>query len=302
MKSLHLLIVDPQNDFCVADDGYGHKGALVVPGALDDMTRLAGLIRRLDGRIDDITVTMDSHQTIGIERPRWWKRATDGAPPDPFTCLGIHPDRKRVVKYVPGSGPSANKFGLVPTDEEYITYLPSFLHQGGPTGKGSFGYLEALEARGRYPHVVWTEHCVVGSWGWGVVPELHKALCNWEREHFARINYVVKGNNPWTEHFSGVAAEVPDPSDPNTQINTRMIQTLEEADEILLTGEALSHCVANSGRDVGAAFSDSRYIEKMVLLTDTTSNVGGFEFLGTAFIQEMVAKGMRTATSDTYLL
>lgn len=292
---LHLLIVDPQNDFCVGDDGHGNQGTLVVPGALDDMNRLAGMVDRLGKRIHDIHVTMDSHQTIGIERPRWWKRVTDGAPPTPFTCLGIHPDGKRIVKVDFSTGVA------VPTEEEYTTYIPSMLHSGGPTGKGSFGYLEALAAKSRYPHVVWTVHCVVGTWGWGVVPTLSKSLCKWENDFFARVNYIVKGNNMWTEHFSGVQAEVPDPKDPSTQINTRLIRTLEEADIIAVTGEALSHCVANTGRDIAAAFADPKCIEKMVLITDTTSNVGGFDFLGDAFVKDLTAKGMKTATTADFL-
>jgi nicotinamidase-related amidase len=294
-SKLHLLIVDPQNDFCVADDGHGNQGALVVPGAADDMARLAAMIDRLGDRIDDIHVTLDSHQSIGIERPRWWKRVSDGAPPDPFTILGIHPDGKRIVKLDLSTGQP------VPPEEEYTTYLPSFLHQGGPTGKGSFGYLEALAARKRYPHVVWTVHCVVGTWGWGIVPTLARALGRWEIDHFARVNYIVKGNNPWTEHFSGVQAEVQDPNDPSTQVNIRLIRTLEEADIIAVTGEALSHCVANTGRDIAAAFADPKYIEKMVLIADTTSNVGGFEFLGKQFIQDLRAKGMKTATAADFL-
>ena len=299
--SLHLLVVDPQNDFCVADDGHGNKGALVVPGADRDMSRLSGMVRRLGGRIDDIHVTLDSHQKIGIERPRWWKRASDGAEPLPFTCLGIHPDGRRIVKFVPG-GANPNQFGMSPSEEEYVTRLPSYLHQGGPTGKGSFGYLEALAKRGRYPHMVWTEHCVVGSWGWGIVPELSDALGAWERDYFARVNYIVKGNNPWVEHFSGVGAEVPDPRDPGTQLNTFFIRALQEASIIAVTGEALSHCVANTCRDIAANFTDPQYIQKLVLLTDATSNVGGFDFLGDAFIKDLVAKGMRTATTADFLL
>lgn len=300
MKKIHLVIVDPQNDFCVADDGHGNRGQLVVPGADKDMARVAALIRRLGTKLDDIHVTLDSHQTVGIERPRWWKRASDGAEPAPFTCLGIHPDGRRVVKYdVGGSNPNA--FGMAPTEEEYVTAIPSFLHQGGPTGKGAFGYLQALAARGRYPHIIWTEHCIVGTWGWSVVPELAQALKWWEREFIGRVNYVVKGNNPWTEHFSGVMAEVPDPSDPSTQVNTRLVQTLEEADVVLFTGEALSHCVANTARDVAATFSNPKYAEKIVLLRDTTSNVGGFDFLGDAFIKDLTAKGMQVEDSVSYL-
>jgi len=309
--NIQLLIVDPQKDFCIADEkiklpdgtevSTGKQGKLVVPGADEDMARLTSMVERVGPKLDEIHVTLDSHQTIGIERPKWWKRTSDGAEPDPFTCLGIHPNGNRIVKWIPGDGPDKNQFGMVPTDEEYTTYMPTFLHNGGPTGKGVFGYLEALAAKGRYPHIVWTEHCIIGTWGWGIVPELSDALCKWEREQFASVNYVVKGNNPWTEHFSGVMAEVPDPKDPSTQVNTGLVQIVETADIVVLGGEALSHCVANTGRDIGDAFSDPKFIEKLMLLTDASSNVANFDFLGTAFIQEMVAKGMKTTTTIEFL-
>jgi nicotinamidase-related amidase len=291
----HLFIVDPQNDFVVPDDGHGNKGSLVVPGATGDLDRAAIMIDRLGGKLDDITVTLDSHQTIGIERPKWWKRVGDGAQPAPFTILGIHPDGRRIVKF------NADATGLHPTDEEYTTYLPSFVHKGGPTGRGVFGYLEALASKKRYSHVIWPVHCCVGTWGWSIYPPLAAALARWEEQQFGRINYVVKGNNPWTEHFSGVMAEVPDPKDPGTQVNTSMIQSLEDADCIPVLGEALSHCVASTGRDIASAFSDPKYVPKMVLMTDASSNVPGFESFGTNFLQEMVGKGMKTSTTVEFL-
>ncbi len=317
---VHLLVIDPQNDFCVGarkiripeaslgvnhklgpvTNGYveyetGEKGALVVPGAEADMTRLAKLIDRIGGKLDDITVTLDSHQRNGIERPSLFKRVSDGAPPGPFTVLGIHTDRRRVVRLEP-SAASLNQ-----TDEEYTTRLPGMMFRGGATGKGFFGYLEALEAAKRYPHVIWPPHCCVGSWGWGVVPELDEAFGRWELEQTARINYVPKGNNPDTEHFSAAKAEVPDPRDPSTQINTRLITSLEESDIIALAGEALSHCMANTVTDVADCFSNQAYIEKMVLLTDCSSNVPGFEAMGSTFMRNMIARGMKTATSLDFL-
>jgi len=156
---LEILIVDPQNDFCVADDGHGNKGSLCVAGADADISRLTAFLRRVGHKLDDIHVTLDSHQGVGIERPHWWKRTSDGSHPTPFTILGIHPDGKRIVQF------TADASGLHPTEEEYTTTIPSFLHQGGATGKGSFGYLQALAAGGKYPHVIWPIHCVVGSWG-----------------------------------------------------------------------------------------------------------------------------------------
>ena len=54
---VHLFIVDPQNDFCVLDDGHGNKGSLVVTGAHDDMKRVAALVGRIGGKLDDIHVS-----------------------------------------------------------------------------------------------------------------------------------------------------------------------------------------------------------------------------------------------------
>lgn len=292
---VHLIVVDPQNDFCVADDGHGNKGTLVVPGGKEDMLRVAAMVERLGNKLDDIHVTLDSHRSVGIERPRWFKRVPDGAPPAPFTVLDMHPDGKRIVKYVMGAK------GLEPTDEEYTTYLPSLLHHGGPTEKGTVGYFNALRSGGRYPHVIWPVHCVIGTWGWSIVPELSKALIDWEQKCFARVDYVVKGTNPFTEHFSGVKAEVPDKADPSTMINTRLVSTLMEADVIAVTGEALSHCVANTVRDIATEFKDAQYVKKLVLLTDASSNVPTFESFGEGFMKEMLAKGMQTATTKDFM-
>lgn len=292
---IHLVAIDYQNDFCIADDGRGNKGTLVVPGAHEDAIRVAKMIQRLGTKIDDISVTLDSHQTVGIERPAWWRRVSDGAEIEPFTCLDIHPDGRRIVKveFVGGQ--------KVYTEEEYTTRLPSYLHSGGATGKGTFGYLQALRAAGRYPHVVWTEHCIVGTWGACIVPELMEALKWWERTFMARVNLVAKGNNPLTEHFSAVKAEVPDPADPSTQLNKELVRSLEQADRVVITGEALSHCVANTARDIASAFGDPAYVRKMVLLTDTTSNVSGFEFLGQQFIADLTKLGMGLDTSEGFM-
>lgn len=63
----------------------------------------------------------------------------------------------------------------------------------------------------------------------------------------------------------------------------------------------LSHCVANTVTDIANAFADPATIRKLVLLTDCTSNVGGFDFLGQQFIADLTKKGMRLETSDSFL-
>ena len=79
------------------------------------------------------------------------------------------------------------------------------------------------------------------------------ALTEWE-SRFAFVDYVTKGSNILTEHYSAVQADVPDPSDASTQINTRLIQTLENADLVAIAGEARTHCLANTVRDIADGF------------------------------------------------
>ena len=78
---VHGLIIDPQQDFC--DPA---TGALYVPGAEDDMVRLATLIHRFGDRIDRIHVTLDSHHYVHIAHPIWWIDAA-GRHPEPFTII-----------------------------------------------------------------------------------------------------------------------------------------------------------------------------------------------------------------------
>jgi len=80
MKNIHLLVIDPQIDFCDS------KGALYVKGAEKDMSRLATFTRKSKDKITDIHVTLDSHHLIDIAHPTFW-RDTNGAAPKPFTII-----------------------------------------------------------------------------------------------------------------------------------------------------------------------------------------------------------------------
>lgn len=269
---IHLLVIDPQHDFC------NKNGSLFVTGADADMKRLAGFIDRVRDKIDDIHVTVDSHQEVDISHPLWWKDSS-GKHPGPFTMIS------------PADV----------ADGRWNTSMPGAF-------KRSLDYLRTLEKNKRYMHTIWPEHCIIGSEGHTVDPDVRAALHGWCTKHFALVDYVTKGSNPWTEHFSGYKAEVPDPSDPTTQPNTRLLKTLEEADVILLAGEALSHCLAHTVRDVAADFADPRYVEKMVLLTDASSPVadppavpGLFTGLAKQFVADMIAKGMKTTTTSQFL-
>jgi nicotinamidase-related amidase len=264
MNAIHLLVIDPQNDFC------DPNGSLFVPGADQDMKRLSALVHRLQERIADIHITLDSHRKVDISHPIWWMDSS-GAHPGSFTTITAEELRTG----------------------RWTTSRPSLRDR-------SLAYLEALESNGRYPHVIWPEHCLIGDEGHNIYPALAGAVHEWE-DRFAQAEYVTKGSNPWTEHFSAVKAEVPDPSDPSTQINMGLVQTLERADTILLAGEARSHCLANTVRDIAQNFSDASFVQKLVLLTDASSDVAGFDTYGDAFLADLSRMGMRTSTTTDFL-
>ena len=263
MKNAHLIVIDPQNDFCLP------TGALSVPGAYEDMERLAAMITKNVDNIDSINVTLDSHHPVHIAHPIWWVDQA-GKHPAPFTLITV--DDVATGKW--------------------RSYNPGFQ-------KRSEAYVKALADGGRYVLCIWPEHCLIGTSGAAVVDVLNSALRTWEKE-FAVVNMVTKGSNMFTEHYSAVKADVEDPEDVTTSLNTKLVELLRDSTgDILIAGEALSHCVANTIRDIASKFTDEQ-VKRFVLLEDACSNVTGFEVLGQQFVTEMTARGMRLSTTTTY--
>jgi nicotinamidase-related amidase len=160
-------------------------------------------------------------------------------------------------------------------------------------------YVTALENAKRYVLCIWPPHCIIGSENHAIYPSFFNAVTRWETKYNAIAPRITKGSNIFTEHYSIVKADCPRPDDPTTRLNYDFINILKKYDDILIAGEALSHCVANTIRDVASEFSEDQ-IKKFVLLEDASSNVSGFEQLGIDFVKEMVAKGMRLAKTDTF--
>jgi len=264
MQKLEFLIIDPQNDFC------SKIGSLFVPGADDDSERLANLIKRMKNQIDDIHVTLDTHHFIDIAHPIFWI------------------DKN-------GNHPGNYDFVIISEDDilngKWRTTNPAHMNR-------SLEYVRELKKNNRYMLCVWPPHCLIGTWGHNVIDSVGESLREWEND-FAMVDYVTKGSNFWTEHYSAICADVPDPKDPSTMLNVGLIKTLQNADIIAFSGQALSHCVANTLRDIANNFGEEN-IKKMVLLEDTTSSVQGFEYMGDDFIKEMKLRGMKTCRAKDF--
>ncbi len=279
--NIHLFIIDPQNDFCdlpadwlprdpMAGANDVIRPALPVTGAHNDMLRLAEFMQKGSRGFSDITVTLDSHHFVGIERPTFWMQG-DGSAVTPFTQITAADVRNG--KFLPRN-PKA---------------LPRVL-----------AYLDALEAGGRYKLMVWTIHCEIGTWGHGVHSAVRSAYNAWEARELGIVNKVTKGSNPWTEHYSAVMAEVPDVDDPSTQLNRGLIDILIDSDLVVVGGEAGSHCVPSTMYHVADQFG-AENLGKLVLLSDCMSPVTGFESEFKKFLDDMTARGARVTTTADFL-
>lgn len=287
-RRVDLVIIDPQNSFCevvpMTEQQVKHTGELCVPGAWDDMVRVSNMIQRLGKKVNRIHVTLDSHHQWHIAHPCWFKDSK-GNNPAPFTSMRLEKDNIIGSQFVNGKPVDVGE------------YTPSLF---GTDYKWTYEYLAELEKNKRYSHMIWPLHCLIGSPGHNIVAPLFDALLNWETSCRQTVNKITKGSCRHVEHFSAVRAEVIHPADPSTQLNTDFVQTLSESDEILLCGEALNFCLANTARDIATELGPD-FVKKCVLLSDGSSNVTGLEFLGDQFIKDMTAMGMQISTTKDYL-
>ena len=267
-QAIHLVIIDPQNDFMDIPEA-----TLPVMGANADMDRVADLVRRSGHKFDDIHVTMDSHRVIDVGHAAMWQDA-HGKNPDPFTLISAQDIEKGV---------------WVPRDPSRRQCM--------------IGYAHSLEAGGKYQIMVWPTHCLIGTPGWCVQKNLMAALQEWERKEFANVDYVTKGSNPWTEHYGALMAEVPDPEDPGTMLNRDVLVMLQEADIVVLSGEALSHCVMATVNQIMNNIGD---VSKLVILTDCTSPVGAvpggpdFPAIAREWLKDVAKQGVRLMKSTDF--
>ena len=93
--------------------------------------------------------------------------------------------------------------------------------------------------------VIWPEHCIMGTFGHCVVDEINEALQEWAKVTHREVHYILKGQNPYTgtallsacffsmtvaligffkrlEMYSAFAAEIQDPADKRTHLNTEV--------------------------------------------------------------------------------
>ncbi len=257
-----LLIIDAQYDFC------DPAGALFVPGAIEDVERLAALVTRSGSEIDHIIVTLDTHHVLDIAHPGFWQDA-NGKPPVPFT-------------------------GITLADVEAGIWQP--VYEADYVKE----YIRQLEAQGEFQHYIWPEHCLVGTRGAALAEPLAVALRGWSQRVQKNYAAVMKGLHPLAEHFGVFQAQIPVPGAPETGLNQPLLDDLARFNQIWLAGEARSHCVATSLHQLLRHVPE--LAKKITLLTDCTSNVTNLDHLADSIYAEAEKEGVNFTTSDQILI
>jgi nicotinamidase-related amidase len=251
-----LLLVDVQNTFCIP--GFElFVGGRSGKGAVEDNQRLCSFIYYNLHRISDITLTMDTHQAMQIFHAIFLVDE-NGNHPAPMTLISSQDIKSGRWKFNPAIAP---RLGIDPQyGQRHLAY-----------------YVEQLEKSGRYQLTIWPYHAMLGGIGHAIVSAVEEAVYFHGMARAAQPQFEIKGANPLTEHYSVLGPEVMQDVDgkPLGEHNQRFLQKLKELDILIITGQAKSHCVAFTIKDLlgDILTKDANLAKKVYLLEDCCSPV-----------------------------
>ena len=279
-----LLLIDVQKDF--------HPGgSLAIPTAGEDAERIAALIRENAAKIDRIVATMDSHQKLHIAHPFFWCRGKnntgDKDRPDPFTIISSEDIENDV--WTPREDINLSP-DLVDPNIFSGTEMVKDEHGKICIKKYCIEYAHRLEKRGRFKICIWPEHCLIGSSGHGMVPIVLDAIHEWTARTGRTAEWLMKGQNLLTEMYSALEADVAVSKE--TAFNESFHASLLESNRLIVCGQAMSHCVNYTVRDIVDRWPKEKRA-CIEVVTDCSSAVPGFEAAANTFQQEITKEGVQ---------
>lgn len=257
-----LLVIDAQNDFMDLPNS-----ALPVTGSMADMDRLLEWMDKNLSKITSIATTLDSHNIHQIFHPVWWQDP-DGINAPPFTVISL--DDVTKGKWIPMINPT-----------------------------GSIQYISGLESQpSKKKLCIWNTHCLIGTWG----HELEERFAKMAHYHSivrqTQIIKELKGANPMTENYGVVKPEF----SVINEVNMKFINKLSMFNKVVISGQALSHCVLESLKQI-LEYATPDLAQNIILLTDTSSSIQGFEADTNTALEDLKNKyGIKLETTTTFNL
>jgi nicotinamidase-related amidase len=250
-----VLAVDIQNTFCIPEFELfvaGRSGT----GAVDDNRRLCEFLYRNLGEITQIFPSLDTHHAMQVFHAIWLVDE-HGNHPAPYTLVSaedVAGGRWRMNCAV------AEALGI---DHDYAERHLAY-------------YTRQLAVGGKYDLTIWPYHAMLGGIGHALVSAIEEAIFFHGVARFSNPEFQVKGDNPFTEHYSLLGPEVTEGPDGDRlgARNAELIENLLTFDVVVVAGQAKSHCLAWTIDDL---LRDEdvreRLAERTYLLEDCTSPV-----------------------------
>ena len=251
-----LFAVDVQNTFCVPDFEL-FVGGRSGRGAVDDNRRLVEFIYRNLEYISEITATMDTHQAIQIFHAIFLV-GENGEHPAPYTLITAEDVRQGRWRF---NSAVADSLGIS------VEYGQQHLEH----------YTAELAEKKKYELTIWPYHAMFGGIGHALVAAVEEAFFFHAIARQSQVDFIIKGRNPLSEHYSAVGPEVLT-GPRGEQIDRKsgkFIEKLQKLDAVVVAGQAKSHCVAWTLDDllVDIRAQDTALAGKVYLLEDCSSPV-----------------------------
>lgn len=255
-KKFSLFLVDVQNTFCLPDFEL-YVGGRSGTGAVDDNRRLTKFIYRNLEQITKISLTMDTHQTLQLFHAAFLVN-TEGKHPTAYTMLSVDDIRSKKWRFNPAL---AGEFKLTPEKGQEL-----LVH-----------YAEELARKGKYAWAIWPYHAMLGGVGHAILPAIEEAVFFHGIARSTQAEFILKGDSPFSEHYSALSAEVLEgpKGEGLGERDMSLLEDLKSVDGLIIAGQAKSHCVASTVADLlnGIQQVDPKLAEKVYLLEDCSSPV-----------------------------
>lgn len=230
------------------------NGALGVPGAMQDVIRLGQFIYNNIEKISSIIVSLDTHEPAQIFHPYWW---VDEA--------GNHPAPYTVIK------PQDL------TDSKWRAVIDPAL---------SKHYVRQLEKTGKQL-IIWPYHCINGTTGWTLENQFSNIIHFMSVAADVPVEKICKGQNRHSEMYGIIRPEY----STHDSTNTKLLEKIAEFDKIIIAGEAKSHCVLESIKQICEYYYDKPELTRRIyVLTDCMSDIPGFEEYSQTAYKILVSK------------
>ncbi|MEK5067577.1 hypothetical protein [Sporosarcina sp. FSL K6-1508] len=217
------------------------NGELGVPNSHKDVERVTNFLYQNLDKVTTIALSLDTHELHQLFHASWWVDA-EGKHPVPFTVI----TREDIEK---------GKWMAVEKNE-------------------SLAYIVHLERLGKKQLLIWPYHCIEGTHGAALEGQFSNMVHFHSLIRQSSIQKIVKGQDPLSEMYGIIKPEYAE----TDGTNYAFLHSLLAYDKIVIAGEAKSHCVLESVRQIVEYYVDKHeLLSKIYLLDDCMSPIPGFE-------------------------